>query len=160
MKYVKLEHRLFISMDRFAITYVKFDTNDKEFKNIASDLWDKYHNKQESKVAELQNVLDIETQKLVQTKEKLQQLKGFKFLLKNWFSKERKTEINKLKEQYNTYNDNCYKINNKIRNLDNTKHFDRDYYYELIESLNDYNYCLINKTTDNKDVTTEIWHKY
>lgn len=122
--------------------------------------WDKCHNKQESKVAELQNVLDIETQKLVQTKEKLQQLKGFKFLLKNWFSKERKTEINKLKEQYNTYNDNCYKINNKIRNLDNTKHFDRDYYYELIESLNDYNYCLINKTTDNKDVTTEIWHKY
>lgn len=160
MKYVKLEHRLFISMDRIAITYVKFDTNDKEFKNIASDLWDKCHNKQESKVAELQNVLDIETQKLVQTKEKLQQLKGFKFLLKNWFSKERKTEINKLKEQYNTYNDNCYKINNKIRNLDNTKHFDRDYYYELIESLNDYNYCLINKTTDNKDVTTEIWHKY
>lgn len=70
-------------MDRIAITYVEFDTNDKEFKNITDDLWDKCHNKHESKLAELQNTLDIETQKLAQTKEKMKQLTSFKFLLKN-----------------------------------------------------------------------------
>ena len=160
MKYVKLEHRLSISIDRIAITYVKFDTNDNEFKNIANNLWSKCYNKQASKLAELRNTLDIETQKLAQTKEKLNQLINFKFLLKNWFSKERKTEINKLKEEYNIYNDNCYKINDKIRIFSNTKHFDREYYNELNHLLNDCNYCLISKTIDNRDVTTELWHKY
>lgn len=160
MKYVKLEHRLFIQIGKIAITYVKFETNDEDFENTADDLWRNCYNKKEYKLTELRNALNIETQKLTQTKEKMKQLIGFKFLLKNWFSKERKTEINKLKKQYNTYNDNCYEINNKIKNFNDTKHFDRDYYYELIKSLNNHKYCLTNKTTDNKDVTTEIWHKY
>lgn len=160
MKYVKLEHRLFISMDRIAITYVKFDTNDKEFKNIADDLWYKCYDKREYKRAELRNALDIETQKLAQTKEKLQQLKGFKFLLKNWFSKERKTEINKLKEEYNTYTDNRRKIMDKIRIYKNPKHFDREYYHALNMLLKNSNYCLISKTTYNNDVATELRHKY
>lgn len=160
MKYVKLEHRLFIRMGRIAITYVKFDTNDEYFENKADDLWHDCYNKKESKLVELRNALNIENQKILQTEEKIKQLKGFKFLLKNWFSKERKTEINKLKEQYNIYNDNCYKINNKIRIFSNTKHFDREYYNELNHLLNDCNYCLISKTTDNRDVTTELWHKY
>ena len=160
MKYVKLEHRLFISMDRIAITYVKFDTNDDDFENTADDLWHKCYGKQESKLVKLRNTLNIENQKVTQTEEKIKQLKGLKFSLKNWFSKERKTEINKLKEEYNTHTDNRRKIMDKIRIYENTKHFDREYYHTLNALVKNSNYCLISKTTDNNDVTTELWHKY
>lgn len=160
MKYVKLEHRLFISMDRIAITYVKFDTNDDDFKNTANDLWHKCYDKQESKLVKLRNTLNIENQKVTKAEEKIKQLKGLKFSLKNWFSKERKTEINKLKEQYNIYTDNRRQIMDKIRIYENPKHFDRDYYHALNALVKNSNYCLISKTTDNNDVTTELWHKY
>lgn len=160
MKYVKLEHRLSIRMGKIAITYVKFDTNDENFEDKADDLWHNCYNKQESKLIELRNTLNIENQKVTQTKEKIHELKGFKFSLKNWFSKDRKAEINKLKKEYDTYTDNRRKIMDKIRIYENTKHFDKEYYHELSALLKNSKYCLISKTTDNNDVTTELWHKY
>lgn len=156
MKYVKLEHRLFIAMDRIATTYIKFDTNDADYENTADDLWYKCYGKQESKLVNLRNALNIENQKVTQTEEKIKQLKGLKFSLKNWFSKERKNEINKLKEEYNTYTDNRRKIMDKIRIYENPKHFDREYYHALNTLVKNSKYCLISKTTDNNDVTTEL----
>ena len=160
MKYVKLEHRLSIRMGKIAITYVKFDTNDEDFENTADDLWHDCYNKKESKLVEFRNTLNIENQKILQTKEKIHELKGFKFSLKNWFSKERKAELNKLKEEYNTYTDNRRKIMNKIRIYENTAYFDKEYYHALKVLLKNSNYCLINTTIDNNDVKTEVWNKY
>lgn len=121
MKYVKLEHRLSIQMGKIAITYVKFDTNDENFEDKADDLWHNCYNKQESKLVELRNALNIENQKVT---------------------------------------DNRRKIMDKIRIYENTKHFDREYYHSLNALVKNSNYCLISKTTDNNDVTTELWHKY
>ena len=158
MKYVTLEHRQSLPYGVIGCTYTKFDTNDTQFETEAHELRRQRHSKQE----EAKNQIIDESGQLfdtiLQIKNELNNLRNGTPILKR-FSKEYRTERDRLQKQYQNYQIRHLKLIKEAERLEEDTLAPFNTYNELKGLLKKQGYALVNKTTDANCVTTEIWHK-
>lgn len=158
MKYVTLEHRQSLPYGVIGCTYINFDTNDTQFETEAYELRHQRYLKQN----DAKNQIIDETNRIVdqahQTKQELDDLRHGTPILKR-FSKEYKSERKRLQKQYQDCQIRHLKLQKEAERLEDgvTEPFDK--YYDLKKLLKEQGYVLVNKTTDDRYATTEIWHK-
>ncbi len=160
MKYVNLEYRLYVPAWTLAFHFVDFDTNDKEFDSLATRQSLKRHNAHETTIKEIQKKADTESQQMDQIDNEINQLKNNTSIFKKIFSKEYKSKIKSLEDHHYYHFDQRREILKEIEKVNDYENRAYTEYYDLKKLLKENNYVLINKTTDNdRDTTTEIWHK-
>lgn len=79
--------------------------------------------------------------------------------MKRLFSKEYKTKRNLLQKQQLEQISQRLKLRREAERIDDNFISPFDEYYDLKTLLKEQGYILVNKTTDDRYTTTEIWHK-
>lgn len=161
MKYVKLEHRLYVPFNTIAIEFVNYETNDNYFEHKAITELRNNRHKHEEKINNLKNQAHNEQLKCEEIQKEREELHNNTSLFKRMFSKEYKNKSNNLLALYYEHNEERAKLNNKIYKI---KHNFRDKsytdYYSLKELLKKSGYNLTNSSPKaNSSITIEVWHK-
>lgn len=154
MKYVILEHKLAMT----CYPRVNFDTNDAALETEIYEIKHQRYAEQENAKNQLRNEIDQIIDKALQTKKKLDELRSKTQILKR-FSKEYRTERDRLQKQYQDYQIQHLKLIKEAERLEEDNLASFDTYHKLKELLKKQGYVLVNKTTNDNRVTTEIWHK-
>lgn len=154
MKYVTLEHKLAMT----CYPRVNFDTNDAALETEIYEIKHQRYAEQENAKSQLRNEIDQIIDKALQTKKELDELRSKTPILKR-FSKEYRTQRDRLEKQYQDYQIRNLKLFKEAERLEEDTLAPFNTYNKLKELLKDHGYALVNKTTDNNCVTTEIWHK-
>lgn len=151
MKYVILEHRL-------TSPYTKFDTNDSVFEIEAYKLQNQRYSEREKVknqiIGEINHVVD----QAQQNKQDLDELRKNTSNLTRLFSKEYRTEQTHLQNQQE-YQIQHLKLIKEVEEITDDNLYSFDTYNDLKQLLKDNGYVLVNKTTNDRYNTTEIWHK-
>ena len=154
MKYVTLEYELGATY----YPHINFDTNDTTFETEIRELRHHRYLEQEhlkSQIKdEINQVVNIERQ----TKKELDELRSKTPILKR-FSKEYRTERDRLQKQYQDCKIRNFKLSKEAERLEEDVLAPFNTYNKLKELLKKQDYALVNKTTNDNHVTTEIWHK-
>jgi len=161
MKYVKLEHRLYVPFGTVAIEFVKYDTNDNEFKKKAKIDLNNNRNENNKKINHLKNQAHTEELKREEIKKEKNKLYKNTSFFNRIFSKEYKNKVKKLNTLYYKFNEESAKLSNKVRELeyDFEKEASTDY-YSLIDLLKKSGYTLNNTSPmAETSITIEVWHK-
>lgn len=159
MKYVTLEHRQSLPYGVIGCTYTRFDTNDNSFENEAREKRHQRHLNRQKAQNQLVKEIEHLTKQVQQNKEELDQLRSDTPILKRLFSKEYKTKINLLQKQQLEQISQRLKLRREAERIDDNFISPFDEYYDLKTLLKEQGYVLVNKTTDDRYTTTEIWHK-
>lgn len=154
MKYVTLEHKLAMT----CYPRVNFDTNDAALETEIYEIKHQHYAEQENAKSQLRNEIGQIIDKALQTKKELDELRSKTPILKR-FSKEYRTQRDRLKKQYQDYQIRNLKLFKEAERLEEGTLAPFNTYNKLKELLKKQGYALVNKTTDNNCVTTEIWHK-
>lgn len=154
MKYVTLEHKLAMT----CYPRVNFDTNDTTLEAEIYEIKHQRYAKQENVKSQIRDETDQIIDKALQTKKELDQLRSKTPILKR-FSKEYRTERNRLQKQYQDCQIQHLKLTKEYERIDDDVLAPINTYNKLKELLKKQGYILVNKTTDDNCVTTEIWHK-
>ena len=154
MKYVTLEHKRALTCN----PYVNFDTNDSSFKTEIRELRHQRYLKQERVKNQIRDEIDQVMDTEQQTKKELDELRSKTPILKR-FSKEYRTERDRLQKQYQDCQIQNFKLFKKAERIDDDDLATFDNYHKLKDLLKKQGYALVNKTTNDNCVTTEIWHK-
>lgn len=161
MKYVKLEHRLYIPFGTVAIEFVNYDTNDNEFKKKAEIELDNNRNEPDEKINHLKNQAHAEELKREKIKKERNELYKNTSFFNRIFSKEYKNKANELRTLYYKHNEEHAKLLNKVYNLEHD--FENEAstdYYSLRDLLKKSGYTLNNTSPmAETSITIEIWHK-
>ena len=154
MKYVTLEHKL-------ASTYyphINFDTNDTSFETEIYELRHQRYLKQEHIKSQIKDEIDQVMNTERQTKRELDELRSKTPILKR-FSKKYRTEKDRLQKQYQDCQIRNFKLFKEAERIDDDVLAPFENYHKLKELLKKQGYVLVNKTTNDRHTTTEIWHK-
>lgn len=154
MKYVTLEHKLAMT----CYPRVNFDTNDAALETEIYEIKHQRYLEQKQVKSQIRDELDQVMDTEQQTKKELDQLRSKTPILKR-FSKEYRTERDRLQKQYQDYQIRNLKLFKEAERLEEDNLASFDTYHKLKELLKEQGYVLVNKTTDDNCVTTEIWHK-
>lgn len=118
MKYVKLEHRLYVPFDMFAIEFVNYETNDVNFEHEAKTKLRNNRHKHEDKINNLQNKAHNEQLKCEEIQKEREELRNNTSLFKRIFSKEYKNKSNELRTLYYKHNEEHAKLLNEVYKLE------------------------------------------
>ena len=154
MKYVTLEHKL-------AATYyphINFDTNDTSFETEIRELRHQRYLEQERIKSQIRDEIDQVVNTERQTKKELDELRSKTPILKR-FSKEYRTERDRLQKQYQDCQIRNFKLFKEAERLEKDTLAPFNTHNKLKELLKKQGYALVNKTTNDNHVTTEICHK-
>lgn len=154
MKYVTLEHKLAATH----YPHIDFDTNDNSFETEVYELRHQRYLKQEEAKNQIRDEIDQVMNTEQQTKKELDELRSKTPILKR-FSKEYRTERDRLQKQYQDCQIRHLKLCKKAEQLDDDVLAPFDNYHKLKDLLKKQGYVLVSKTTNDNRVTTEIWHK-
>lgn len=156
MKYVTLEHRRYGTI---GCSSVNFDTNDITFETEASELRHQRFLEREK----IRGLIEEEAKYTIKQAEKidneLKELKNNIPILQRLFSHEYKTKNEQLQSQYRKHRSRYSELITDVEQLDENHSIQFNRYHDLIKLLKEHGYVLVNKTTNNHDITTEIWHK-
>ena len=155
MKYVTLEHKLAAT----CYPHINFDTNDNSFETEAHELKHQRYLKQNEAKNKIIDEINHVVEQAKQTKNKLDELRSNTNTLKRLFSKEYKASRNHLRKQYQDYQTRHLKLCKEAEQLDDDVLAPFDNYHKLKDLLKKQGYALVNKTTNDNKLTTEIWHK-
>lgn len=155
MKYVTLEHKLSLT----CCPYVNFDTNDSSFETEVYGLRHQRYLEQEQVKSQIMDEIEQVVEQAQQTKDKLEELRSKVGTLKQLTSKEYKASRNHLRQQYQDYQIRHLKLCKEVEYLDDNIFKPFDKYHDIKQLLKDHGYVLVNKTTNDNKLTTEIWHK-
>ena len=154
MKYVTLEHKLAMT----CYPRVNFDTNDAALETEIYKIKHQLYAEQENAKIQLRNEIDQVMDTKQQPKKELDELRSKTPILKR-FSKEYRTQRDRLQKQYQNYQIRHLKLIKEAKRLEEDTLAPFNTYNNLKELLKKQGYALVNKTTDDNCVTTEIWHK-
>lgn len=154
MKYVTLEHQLGATY----YPHINFDTNDTSFETEIRELRHQRYLKQEHVKSQIRDEINQVIDTARQTKKELDELRSKTPILKR-FSKEYRTEQNRLQKQYQDCQIRNFKLFKEAERLEEDVLAPFNTYNKLKELLKKQGYVLVNKTTNDNRVTTEIWHK-
>lgn len=154
MKYVTLEHKLAMT----CYPRVNFDTNDTALETEIYEIKHQLYAEQENAKIQLRNEIDQVMDTKQQTKKELDELRSKTPILKR-FSKEYRTQRDRLQKQYQNYQIQHLKLIKEAERLEEDTLAPFNTYNRLKDLLKKQCYALVNKTTDDNCVTTEIWHK-
>ena len=154
MKYVTLEHKLSLTCN----PYVNFDTNDRSFEAEIYELRHRYYLKHKDAKNQIRDEIDQVMNTERQTKKELDELRLKTPILKR-FSKEYRTERDRLQKQYQDCQIRNFKLFKEAERLEEDVLAPFNTYNKLKELLKKQGYVLVSKTTNDNHVTTEIWHK-
>ena len=155
MKYVTLEHKLALTCN----PYVNFDTNDSSFETEIYELRSRYYREHEDAKNQIRDKINQVVEQAQQIKNKLEELRSKTGTLKRLTSKEYKASKNYLRQQYQDCQIRHLKLCKEIEYLDDDIFKPFDKYHDIKQLLKDHGYVLVNKTTNDNKLTTEIWHK-
>ena len=155
MKYVTLEHKLALTYK----PYVNFDTNDSSFEAEIYELRSRYYREHEDAKNQILDEINQVVERAKQAKAKLDELQSKTGSLKRLTSKEYKASRNYLRKQVQDCQIRQLKLRKEIEYLDDNIFKPFDKYHDIKQLLKDHGYALVNKTTNDNHVTTEIWHK-
>lgn len=159
MKYVTLEHRQSLPYGTIGCRYVNFDTNDTAFETEAYELRHQRYLKQEEAKNKIIDEISHVTDQANQTKQEQEELRNNTPVLKRLFSKEYKSERKRLQKQEQKHRIRHLKLMKEAERLADDVFEPFDKYHYLKTLLKESGYVLVNKTTNDKYTTTEIWHK-
>lgn len=154
MKYVTLEHQLAATY----YPYINFDTNDTSFETEIRELRHQRYLKQERVKNQIRDEIDQVMDTERQTKKELDELRSKTPILKR-FSKEYRTERDRLQKQYQDCQIRNFKLFKEAERIEKDVLAPFDNYHKLKDLLKKQGYVLVNKTTSDTRTTTEIWHK-
>ena len=155
MKYVTLEHKLALTCN----PYVNFDTNDSSFETEIYELRHRYYLEHEDAKDQIRDEINQVVEQAQQIKDKLEELRLKVGTLKRLTSKEYKASRNYLRQQVQDCQIQQLKLRKEIEYLDDNIFKPYDKYHDIKQLLKDHGYILVNKTTNDNKLTTEIWHK-
>ena len=158
MKYVTLEHRQSLPYGVIGCTYTRFDTNDNSFETEAREKRHQRYVKHENAKNQIIDEINHIVEQAHQTKKELDELRSKTPILKR-FSKEYRTERDRLQKQFQDCQMRHLKLRKEVEQLEDRVISPFDEYYDLKTLLKEQGYVLVNKTTDDRYATTEIWHK-
>lgn len=159
MKYVTLEHRQSLPYGTIGCTYVDFDTNDNVFENEAYELRHQRYLKQNEAKNQIIEEINQVVEQTKEIKNKLDELRLNTSVLKQLSSKDYKASRNYLRKQFQDCQMRHLKLRKEAEQLADRVVSPFDEYYDLKTLLKEQGYVLVNKTTDDRYTTTEIWHK-
>lgn len=154
MKYVTLEHELAAT----CYPHIDFDTNDNSFETEVYELRHQRYLKQEEAKNQILDEINHVVEQAKQVKDKLEELRSKTPILKR-FSKEYRTERERLQKQYQDCQIRHLKLMKETEYLDDDIFEPFDKYHDIKQLLKESGYVLVNKTTSDTHTTTEIWHK-
>ena len=154
MKYVTLEHKLAMT----CYPRVNFDTNDAALETEIYEIKHQRYAEQENAKSQIRNEIDQVMDTERQTKKELDELRSKTPILKR-FSNEYRTERDRLQKQYQDCQIRNSKLFKEAERLEEDVLAPFNNYNKLKELLKKQGYALVNKTTNDNHVTTEIWHK-
>lgn len=158
MTQVTLEHREPIVYGPIVIQFTKFDTDDERFKNEADELGLKWRREYEENLQKFLTEIETERQQMDQIQEELDTLKRYSSQPQR-FSKEYQAKHEKLQHAYQEHNERYCESLQKLTSEETEHPIGMIVYQNYQTLLKERGYVLVNKTTDDNQVTTEIWNK-
>ena len=158
MTQVTLEHREPISFGPMSIQFTKFDTDDKQFENEANELRQKWHREYHENLQKFLKEIETETQQMDQIQAELDTLRRYSSQPQR-FSKEYQAKHEKLQQAYHEHDERYCESLRKLTSEETEHPIGMIVYQNYQTLLKERGYVLVNKTTNDNKLTTEIWHK-
>lgn len=161
MKYVKLEHRLFVPEDTIAIDFVDYESNDEVFNQRAAALLEEDEKECEDRVNKLTSKLIAIQSDLTNTIRVRDELVRTTPFLRRLLSKEYRNKTNELRT---ILSEHSHRHELKLRELHEVRQSLEDrvweHYSTLKHLLNDTGYTLSSASQKGESsITIEVWHK-
>lgn len=160
MKYVKLEHRLFVPEDTIAIEFVDYESNDEMFDKCAKLLIEENERRHEEQIKKIKTILiAIQAECCRIETERDELVRRTPFFLRIG-SQQYKNKFEKLSEQLSVqcqkHEVQCRELN-KIEDLEDRTFED---YSTLKRLLKEMGYTLSSESQKSgTSITVEVWHK-
>lgn len=158
MTQVTLEHREPIVYGPISIQFTKFNTDDELFKNEANELGLKWRHEYDENLQKFHKEIETELQQMEQIQEELDMLQRYSSQPQR-FSKEYQAKHEKLQQTYHEHNERYCESLRKLTSEETEHPIGMIVYQNYQTLLKERGYVLVNKTTNDNKLTTEIWHK-
>ena len=158
MTQVTLEHREPIVYGPISIQFTKFNTDDELFKNEANELGLKWRREYGENLQKFHKEIETELQQMEQIQEELDMLQRYSSQPQR-FSKEYQAKHEKLQQAYHEHNERYCESLRKLTSEETEHPIGMIVYQNYQTLLKERSYVLVNKTTNDNKLTTEIWHK-